>query len=229
MSAEQTSYLDALQEGAAEIGLSVSEEQREALWRHQALVNKWASRMNLTTVRDPRLAAQRHALDCLLLAALFDVDDDSATVDIGSGAGFPGVVLAVARPKLRLTLVEPTRKRASFLRVALAELNRPDVQVIEGRLASGATMACFPADAMVSRATIPPLQLTPLAAPYLRPSGRLVLMSGEGAPSVVALEAAAASAGMERAGRHIHRLPGGETRVLDDLRRVSVDDESPQD
>ena len=210
-------YLEALLEGAAEIGLSVTPELAARLAQHQALVVRWASKMNLTTVVDPEEAARLHGLDSLLIAELVDPADTSRAVDVGSGAGFPGLVVALARPALRMRLLEPARKRASFLRVALADLRRPDVTVEEGRLDSLPPGARPPwdADLILSRATIPPLELIPTAAPYLAPGGRLVLTSGAGAPPIEAIRAAAAAAGLIHLERVSRRLPRGESRVLD--------------
>ncbi len=208
-------YVSALESAARRLGLSLAPGLAEALGHHQALVNKWAGRINLTTVTDPEQAAIRHGLDCLLFAERFEPEATDEVVDVGSGAGYPGLVLALARPRLRMRLLEPIRKRASFLRVALTELGRPDVQVTEGRM-EVADPAPWQAEVIVSRATIPPLELVARAAPYLRPGGRLLVTGGAGAPEVDALVEAAV--GLAHVGRWTHRLPGGIERVIDALR-----------
>jgi 16S rRNA (guanine527-N7)-methyltransferase len=127
-------FRDALGEGARAIGLTLEPRWVGALVEHYALLIKWNRKMNLTAVTDPVEAAHLHGLDSLLFAELVEEGDESKTVDVGSGAGFPGIPLAVARPSLAMTLLEPIRKRASFLRVALAELRLPAVRVVEGKL-----------------------------------------------------------------------------------------------
>ncbi len=119
------------------MGLALSEEIAQQIETHYLLLAKWSAKMNLTAVRDPVEAAHLHGLDSLLFAEWIDPDAEDRTVDVGSGAGFPGIPLALARPKLQMVLLEPIRKRASFLRVALAELDLPGVRVIEGRLEAG--------------------------------------------------------------------------------------------
>ncbi|MEL7240158.1 MAG: 16S rRNA (guanine(527)-N(7))-methyltransferase RsmG [Planctomycetota bacterium] len=188
------------------------------LGAHYALLVHWAKRINLTTVVDPDEAAIKHALDCLLFAQWIGEDAVEA-VDVGSGGGFPGIVIAVVRPALRLTLLEPIRKRASFLRVATAELALPHVRVAEGKLLEGAQGRPWPVDLVVSRATIPPLALVKVAAPVLRAKGRLILTGGRSMPSVAEIGAVAAASGLEHRDRHGYELPDGSRRWLDELRR----------
>jgi len=211
-------YREALADGARAVGIDLESQLADQLTVHHELVVRWAKRINLTTITDPKTAAEKHGLDSLLIAARFEPDDSATVVDVGSGAGFPGLVVALARPKLQVRLLEPIRKRASFLRVALAELGRPDVSVVEGKLLATAE-APWQVDALISRATIPPLTFVGLAAPYLAIGGRLILTSGSGAPTVA--ELADAAVDLEPVERVYHELPGGDRRVLDELRRVS--------
>ena len=91
-------YIGALQRGADRLGLNLSDSVSQALATHDTLMARWARRINLTTIVDPEQAAVLHGLDCLLFAEAFDLEDTSQVVDVGSGAGFPGIVLAAARP-----------------------------------------------------------------------------------------------------------------------------------
>ncbi len=209
-----SAYRDALLAGAEAMGLEVSDAVADGLARHHALVEKWAKKINLTTVTDPVRAASIHGLDSLLFAELVE-DDGGVTIDVGSGGGFPGVALALARPSLALTLLEPIRKRTSFLRTVLAELALSKVRVVEGKLEAAPTPGriAWPVDRIVSRATIPPVELAERAAKHLRPGGALVLSGGAGAPSVAELEAS----GLVHVERRTFALPGGEGRVLDRL------------
>lgn len=212
---DEARYVEALLAAAPAVGLEVSEALAARLAAHQALANKWAQRINLTTVTDPEVAAVRHGLDCLLFTAL--LEGAERTVDVGSGGGFPGLVLAIAEPSRPMILLEPIRKRASFLRTAAAQLGLKNVRVVEGRLEAGrpARGIEWPVPAIVSRATIPPLELVPIAAEHLAPGGTLVLTAGQGAPEEAALAACAAEAGLRHAERRVFELPGGLTRILD--------------
>jgi 16S rRNA (guanine527-N7)-methyltransferase len=209
-------YRDALIAGARALSIPVSAELAEAMTAHYALVVKWAARINLTSVTDPEQAASIHGVDSLLFLEHLP-EGTGRCVDVGSGAGFPGLVVALARPDLSITLLEPRRKRTSFLRVALAELGRADVAVIEGKLeeVSAGVAQPFPCDVILSRATIPPLDLIERSGPRLTAGGRVIATSGSGAPPVSALRDASKAAGLVHAGRAERLLPTGETRILD--------------
>lgn len=211
-------YRRALIEGARSVGIAIDDQVANQLAKHWELVARWAKKINLTSVHDADRAASVHGVDSLLFAEAFDPNETTQVIDVGSGAGFPGVILALARPRLKVTLLEPIRKRASFLKVALADLGRPDVVVEEGRLdpVPDGAVPPFITGAIVSRATIPPLELARIAPPYLEAEGRLVLSGGAGAPKTEAIEAAALGQ-LRSAATHDYVLPGGERRVIEIL------------
>lgn len=208
-------YQRTLLEGADALDIVVAEEVVQQMSVHYALLRRWASRINLTSIVDPEPAAELHGLDCLLFAQFFSADSVESVFDIGSGAGFPGIVLALARPSLRLTLVEPLRKRVSFLKTCLASLKRGDVQVRQEKLVPTKKVP-WHADTIVSRATIAPERLLELAGPYLNPGGRLLTTSGENAYSLSDFESLARASGFESVNRRTWQLPGGQTRILDE-------------
>lgn len=112
------------------LDLSLSDDQVGHLLTHLNLLLHWSQVMNLTTIRDPGLIVERHFGESLFLATRLPKTARNL-VDIGSGAGFPGLPVAVARPELKVTLVESTRKKAVFLREASRGLS--NVSVIEDR------------------------------------------------------------------------------------------------
>lgn len=208
-------YVQALIEGGHALGIEIGASVCDAMAAHDRLMRKWAKKINLTTVVAPSEAAVLHGLDSLLFAEVIAPDCADVTYDIGSGAGFPGVVVALARPRLRMTLLEPSRKKTSFLRVVLAEVGRADVRVEAGRLERPAGAPEWTAGRIISRATIPPLELVPRAGLYLAPGGRLTITGGANASPVSALDAVAAPVGLTHVDRRTWTLPGGLERVLD--------------
>lgn len=121
----------------------------------------------------PRLW-ERHLLNCAVLAELLP---QGATVcDIGSGAGLPGLVLAIARPDLRITLVEPLRRRTSFLDEVVATLGLEQVEVVRGRAETLHGERRF--DVVTSRAVAPLDRLLGWSMPLVSPNGALVAMKG---------------------------------------------------
>lgn len=135
---------------------------------------------------------ERHILNSAVVAEL--LEQGETVVDIGSGAGLPGIPLALARPDLRVTLVEPMLRRTEFLTEVCAELDLP-IEVLRGRAEEPAVRGrvCSPAgaDAVVSRAVASLEKLTRWSLPLLRPGGRMLAMKGDRAEAEVVESAAA--------------------------------------
>lgn len=112
--------------GEALAALGVSDEARAPLARYLDLVERWSRRVNLTAARTATARADTLVRDAWSCADWVEGPD---LVDIGSGAGTPGLVLALLRPELRVTLLEPRQKRWAFLREACRALGRPDIRV----------------------------------------------------------------------------------------------------
>jgi 16S rRNA (guanine527-N7)-methyltransferase len=121
----------------------------------------------------PRLW-DRHLVNCALLAEL--VPADASVCDLGSGAGLPGLVLAIARPDLTITLVEPLLRRATFLEEVVADLGLTTVEVVRGRAESLHGARRF--DVVTSRALAPLGRLLAWSMPLVAPTGALLAMKG---------------------------------------------------
>jgi 16S rRNA (guanine527-N7)-methyltransferase len=119
----------------------------------------------------------RHILNSAAVAELFDYNDRIA--DIGSGAGLPGIPLALARPDLRLTLIEPLLRRSEFLREVVDDLGL-EITIVRGRAEDRSVrQQVGEMDAVVSRAVASLDKLTKWSLPLLRPDGRMVAIKGE--------------------------------------------------
>ncbi len=112
---------------------------------------EWNARLDLTAARTVNELVDLMLADALVVAAL--VPTGASLVDVGTGAGAPGLALAVLRPDLKITLVEPLTKRISFLRTVLGKLGRPDIVLVRARVEDLETRF----DVAISRATLPPL------------------------------------------------------------------------
>jgi len=121
----------------------------------------------------PRLW-ERHLVNCALLGRA--IGEDLDVCDIGSGAGLPGLVLAIGRPDLRLTLVEPLLRRATFLEEAVSELSLPNVEVVRARAEELHGHREF--SVVTSRAVAPLVRLLAWSMPLVRQGGELVAMKG---------------------------------------------------
>lgn len=154
-----------------------------------------AEPLSLTTVRDPAAAVEVHVADSLTALALPVVRGARRLADIGSGGGFPGLVLAAALPAARVTLVESVRRKADFLVRAAADLGLGDrVTVVAGRAeAWGAGAGAGTQDVATARALAPLSVLLEYAAPLLAPGGTLVAWKGQAARAEEADARAAAA------------------------------------
>ena len=123
----------ALQGGVGELALALPPGAIEKLLAYLALLAKWNKTYNLTAIRDPLHAVSHHLLDSL--AVLHELSDRAGTlVDIGSGAGLPGIPIAIAEPARRVTLNDANEKKGAFLRQAVIELGLRNAEVHVGRV-----------------------------------------------------------------------------------------------
>ena len=166
--------------GAAAFGLSLDAASLDRFSQFADLLGLWSARMNLISCHTARELVERHLLDSLAVGPW--IRDAATIVDLGSGAGFPGVPLAIALVEKRLILVEPRRRRANFLREVKRTLGLVNVQIVETRAEDGIRRAHLPlADAVVCRAVWAEESVLGFTSAWLRPSGTLIRMRGTGA------------------------------------------------
>lgn len=171
------SVAGAIADGASTLGVDLAPPAAERLAAYVAELLRWNAKLNLVGPCSPQEAVDRHVHDALAILRLVDQDEVKKRVDgwydVGSGAGLPGLVLAVARPGLQVRLVEPMTKRVSFLRHALALVGRPDVEVVQARLEAMAPPG--PRWGAMSRAVLAPRAWLALAGPWVGPQGLVLI------------------------------------------------------
>lgn len=129
--------LTVLQSGAAELGLSLGETQLDHLLGYLALIQKWNKVYNLTAVRDPQEMLTHHLLDSLTAVAPLvrhTQGQPARVLDVGSGGGLPGIVLAICRPELDVSCVDTVGKKAAFIQQVAATLKLPNLRGIHARV-----------------------------------------------------------------------------------------------
>lgn len=136
-----------LDQGLQEAGLAFASEVRQQLLDYLALLQKWNKVHNLTAVRDPEEMVTLHLLDSL---SVLPYIEGSHLLDVGSGAGLPGIPLAICKPELQVTVLDASHKKASFMRQAKAELGMANVEVVCGRVEAYQPQRLF--DTIISRA-----------------------------------------------------------------------------
>ena len=161
------------------LDLGLTDKEKELLQAHWALVREADRRFNLTAVADEE-AAEKHYRDCLAAReVLRDLPAGSRVLDLGTGAGFPGLVLACTCPELRFTLLDATAKKCDFLRETAATLDLANAEVVCGRaeeLGRGPLRESF--DLVTARAVASLRELVELALPLLKQGGVLLAMKG---------------------------------------------------
>jgi 16S rRNA (guanine527-N7)-methyltransferase len=198
--------------GLAKLGLALMPGQVAALGVLVAELADWNTRVNLTAITDPAEVVDKHLLDSL---AVLPWLRGHTVADVGSGAGFPGLPLAVADPERRYTLIESTGKKVKFLRHAVERLDLPNVEVLHGR--AEALKPSQPFDSVISRALGPLSDFVRFAGHLAGRRGRLLAMKGR-AP---AQELKALPPGWKALAVHAVRVPGLDAeRCLVELARV---------
>ena len=162
-----------LAEGIAELGLALPPRTQPRLLDYLELLHKWNRTYNLTAVREPSRTVGQHLLDCL---AVLPHVSARTIMDVGSGAGLPGVPLALALPQASVTLLESSHKKAAFLQQAKIELKLDNVVVACGRVETWQPGGPF--DMVISRAFSDLAQFVTLAGRHVASGGRLAAMKG---------------------------------------------------
>ena len=168
---------DLLVRGAAQLGLAMDVAGVERLLVYLAELMKWSRRVNLIARDTPEAqVVETHFLDSLTLLPFLDGAGGIHLLDVGSGAGFPGLALACVRPDARFTLCEPRQKRVSFLRHVVRTLGLANVEVVAERVE--AHLADWPGrfTHITSRAVAEPAAFLPLVRPLVTPATRVLLM-----------------------------------------------------
>lgn len=169
-----------LAEGAAALGVSLDAGQLACFARYRELLLDWNTRINLTAITDPAEIITRHFLDSLTCVLAFPPEARAVPrtlLDVGAGAGFPGLPLAIALPSWRVTLLEATAKKVRFLEAVIAALALPNATTLTGRAEELARRpehrAAF--DAVAARAVAALPTLLEYCCPFARAGGTIVM------------------------------------------------------
>jgi 16S rRNA (guanine527-N7)-methyltransferase len=159
--------------GLRTLGIALDSAAQEKLLAYLALLAKWNRVYNLTAIREPERMLSHHVFDSL---AVLPHLEGPSIADVGSGAGFPGIPLALARPQWRVALIESSHKKTAFLRQAAIDLALPNIEIREER--AEAVMPRGVYDTVIARAFSDLAEFVAAAAPLCKPGGALIAMKG---------------------------------------------------
>lgn len=218
------SMRDYLLEATEDFSIRLTETQLSQLERYHELLAEWNEKINLTAITDDMGVAVKHFADSMTVFHYIDIPQGAKIIDVGTGAGFPGLVLKIVRPDIQLTLLDSLQKRLNFLGIVLKELSL-DAELIHARAEEGgqndSLRECF--DFAVSRAVAQLNVLSEFCLPYVRLSGQFIAFKGNADGEVQASKKAIGILGGKVASIHRFDLPlDGGARML-----VAIEKEQP--
>lgn len=203
-----------LLEGTRNLGLTLSQKQIDSFSSYLSILLKWDSRFNLTSIKSPTLIIRLHFIDSLAISPF--ISPTGRLLDVGSGAGFPGIPLKIIAPKKEVLLVEPQRKKANFMREVIRSLNLVGMEVIEERAEKIDPRMIGLFSEIVNRALGSPDLFLRVSFPLLSAGGQSLIMHGPtGAGLFGSKKLTHTSVGFSERRLERYNLPiGGEKRTL---------------
>jgi 16S rRNA (guanine527-N7)-methyltransferase len=164
-------------DGLKELGIEPKDTLLDQFFRYRQELLDWNTRMNLTAITDPEEVLLKHFLDSLSVLKVYD-KPSVRLLDIGSGAGFPGLALKIVRPQWKVVLLEATRKKVTFLQHMIGALQLERIEAVHGRAEEFAHRQEYRAtfDVVTARAVASLPVLLEYAAPFCRVGGRIILL-----------------------------------------------------
>ncbi len=167
-----------LKEKLKEFNIDITNEQIEKLNKYMNLLLEWNEKINLTAIVDPEEVKLKHFADSLTV--LKYINDNMKIIDVGTGAGFPGIPLKIMKSNIKITLLDSLNKRINFLNTVIDELNLENIETIHGRAEEIARNKLYREkyDIAVSRAVANLSTLTEYMLPFVKVGGKCICMKG---------------------------------------------------
>ncbi len=170
-----------LKEGALDLGIELTDRQIEQFMVYKALLVEWNEKMNLTAITEDREVITKHFLDCLTVYSSLDLTEIETVADVGTGAGFPGMVLKIAFPHLKMTLIDSLNKRLNFLNHVITTLELKEIVCVHGRAEDVGQNKLYREqfDVCASRAVANLATLSEYTLPFVKQGGYLIALKGQ--------------------------------------------------
>lgn len=218
------SVIDILKSNAADYGIEISSDLAGKLEKYAELLKDWNEKINLTAILDDGGIAVKHFLDCLLVSKAADFKKGDRVIDVGTGAGFPGLVIAAAYPDVEVTLLDSTGKKLKAVENMAQEMGVKNAEVIHMRAEEASKKPEFREkyDFATARAVAELRVLLEYTLPFVKVGG--TFLSLKGASAVDEIDGANNSLktlGGKIEGINEFTLPGGDKRAIINVKKIS--------
>lgn len=168
-------------EGAKVLNVELADRQADQLMRYKELLVEWNEKMNLTAITEDMEVITKHFLDCLTVQSSIDLTQVKSLVDVGTGAGFPGLVLKIAFPNVHITLIDSLNKRLKFLQNVIDELGLTGIECVHGRAEDLGKNKAYREqfEVCASRAVANLAVLSEYTLPFVKKGGYLIALKGQ--------------------------------------------------
>jgi 16S rRNA (guanine527-N7)-methyltransferase len=169
-----------MKEASLEVGFDLSEHQYYQFIKYMKLLQEWNEKINLTAITDDEEIIKKHFIDCIKAFKSENITKAKTIIDVGTGAGFPGLPIAIMNPNVEVTLLDSLNKRINFLNLVVEELNLKNVKTIHSRAEDGARDKDLREkfDVATSRAVANMSVLSEFCLPYVKINGHFVALKG---------------------------------------------------
>ncbi|MDU5107601.1 MULTISPECIES: 16S rRNA (guanine(527)-N(7))-methyltransferase RsmG [unclassified Clostridium] len=173
-------YFQLMKEASLEVGLDLTEKQYNQFVEYMRLLQEWNEKINLTAITEDEEVIKKHFIDCIKAFKSNAVKNAKTIIDVGTGAGFPGLPIAIMNPNVRVTLLDSLNKRINFLNAVIAKLDLKNVVTIHSRAEDGARKPELREnfDVATSRAVANMAVLSEFCLPYVKLEGYFVALKG---------------------------------------------------
>lgn len=173
-------FIEYLSVASKQIGLDLSSTIMEQYYRYMKLLLEWNQKINLTSITEPQDIALKHFIDSIVIFSKVEVKLNSTIIDVGTGAGFPGLAMKIFRPDLNVMLLDSLQKRVSYLNEVTDQLGLKGIEVVHGRAEEVAQKQNYREvfDLVVARAVAKMPVLAEYCLPFARVGGKFVAFKG---------------------------------------------------
>ncbi len=218
------SITDILKESSTEYNIVISDDLVKKLEIYGRLLKEWNEKINLTAIKDDEGIAIKHFLDCLLVSKVADFKDGMNIIDVGTGAGFPGLVIAAAYPNVNVTLLDSTGKKLKAVENIAEEMGVRNVKILHSRAEDAGKSPEFREkyDFATARAVADLRVLLEYTLPFVKVGGSFLSLKGATAKE----EIDGAGNSLKALGGKIDSindftLPGGDKRAIIKVKKIS--------